>query len=393
MTCVLFGVCFRPRVNVKLLEYQAKELFARADIPIPREKLVFSAAEAGTAARKIGLPCVLKAQVGVGGRGKAGGIKLARTAEELKSHADSILGIEIKGERVERLLCSEAVDFSEEFYASVTTDRTNRTLVLMVSPAGGIDIEEVAHKTPAKILKISIDPLLGLQAYQTRRAAAFLTQEKEIKKQLSSVLAKLYAMYVSNDLSLAEINPLVVTSDGKVTALDAKVIIDDNSLFRHPEFESYRILSGDEKAEHEAKQKGLSYIRLSGNVGCIVNGAGLAMATMDLIKRYGGEPANFLDVGGSSSPEKMIAAIDFVTRDRGVRAIFVNIFGGITRCDDIAAGLLEATRENPLSLPVVVRLTGTNEDEARKMLEGTAFIPARDMADGAKKAIEAAGGS
>jgi len=378
---------------VKLLEYQAKDFFARADIPIPQEKLVFSVAEASTAAEKIGLPCVLKAQVGVGGRGKAGGVKLAHTMEEVESHADAILGMEIKSERVDRLLCSEAVDFSKEFYASVTTDRTNRTLILMVSPAGGIDIEEVARTTPEKILKIPIDPLLGLQAYQTRRAAMFLTSDKEIKKQIAAILTRLYEMYVANDLSLAEINPLVVTNDGKVTALDAKVIIDDNSFFRHPEFEGYRILSEDETLEQEAKSRGLSYIRLSGNVGCIVNGAGLAMATMDLIKRYGGEPANFLDVGGSSSPAKMIAAIDFVTRDRGVRAIFVNIFGGITRCDDIATGLLEATRENPLSLPVVVRLTGTNEGEARKMLEGTSFIPAANMADGAKKAIEATKGS
>lgn len=378
---------------MKLLEYQAKDFFARADIPIPQEKLVFSVAEASTAAEKIGLPCVLKAQVGVGGRGKAGGVKLAHTMEEVESHADAILGMEIKSERVDRLLCSEAVDFSKEFYASVTTDRTNRTLILMVSPAGGIDIEEVARTTPEKILKIPIDPLLGLQAYQTRRAAMFLTSDKEIKKQIAAILTRLYEMYVANDLSLAEINPLVVTNDGKVTALDAKVIIDDNSFFRHPEFEGYRILSEDETLEQEAKSRGLSYIRLSGNVGCIVNGAGLAMATMDLIKRYGGEPANFLDVGGSSSPAKMIAAIDFVTRDRGVRAIFVNIFGGITRCDDIATGLLEATRENPLSLPVVVRLTGTNEGEARKMLEGTSFIPAANMADGAKKAIEATKGS
>ena len=391
MTWIPFGVCFRPRVNVKLLEYQAKDFFARADIPIPQEKLVLSAPQARTAAEKIGLPCVLKAQVGVGGRGKAGGVKLAHTIEEVESHADAILGMEIKGERVDRLLCSEAIDFSKEFYASVTTDRTNRTLLLMVSPAGGIDIEEVARTIPEKILKIPIDPLLGLQAYQTRKAAMFLSDKGEIKKQIAAILTKLYEMYVANDLSLAEINPLVVTNDGKVIALDAKVIIDDNSIFRHPDFEGYRILSKDEALEQEAKGKGLSYIRLSGNVGCIVNGAGLAMATMDLIKRYGGEPANFLDVGGSSSPAKMIAAIDFVTRDLGVRAIFVNIFGGITRCDDIATGLLDATRENPLSLPVVVRLTGTNEDEARKMLEGTSFIPAANMADGAKKAIEVAG--
>ncbi len=392
MTQALFGVSLRPKVNVKLLEYQAKGFFDRADIPIPQERLVLSGAQARTAAQEIDLPCVLKAQVGVGGRGKAGGVKLAHTMEEVESHADAILGMEIKGERVERLLCCHAVDIKQEFYASVTTDRTNRTLLLMVSPAGGVDIEEVARSTPERILKIPVDPLLGLQAYQTRRAAMFLTQEKDIQKQLASVLAKLYKMYVANDLSLAEINPLVVTNDGKVIALDAKVIIDDNGLFRHPDFEGYRILSADEKLEQEAKGKGLSYIKLSGNVGCIVNGAGLAMATMDLIKRYGGEPANFLDVGGSSSPEKMIAAIDFVTRDRGVRSIFVNIFGGITRCDDIANGLLEATKDAPLPLPVVVRLTGTNEDEARKMLAGTSFIPAIDMADGAKKAIEAAGG-
>ena len=377
---------------MKLLEYQAKEFFSRAGIPVPAEKLVLSGEEARVAAGEIGLPCVLKAQVGVGGRGKAGGVKLAKTIEEVVVHADAILGMDIKGERVERLLCSEAVDIACEFYASVTTDRANRNLILMASPAGGVDIEEVAAKTPQKILGIPIDPLLGLQTYQSRRAAMFLSDEKDIQKQIASILAKLYNMYVANDLSLAEINPLVVTSEGKVTALDAKVIIDDNGLFRHPAFEDYRILSEDEVIEQDAKAKGLSYIKLSGNVGCIVNGAGLAMATMDLIKRYGGEPANFLDVGGSSSPEKMLAAVDFVTRDKNVRSIFVNIFGGITRCDDIATGLLEATSQNPLSLPVVVRLTGTNEEKARKILEETSFIPASDMADGAKKAIEAAGG-
>lgn len=378
---------------MKLLEYQAKEFFSRAGIPVPAEKLVLSVEEARVVAGEIGLPCVLKAQVGVGGRGKAGGVKLAKTIEEVETHADAILGMDIKGELVERLLCSQAVDIACEFYASVTTDRAERNLILMVSPAGGVDIEEVAAKTPQKIAKIPIDPLLGLQTYQSRRAAMFLSDEKDIQKQIASILAKLYNMYVANDLSLAEINPLVVTSDGKVIALDAKVLIDDNGLFRHPDFERYRILSEDEAVEQEAKAKGLSYIKLSGNVGCIVNGAGLAMATMDLIKRYGGEPANFLDVGGSSSPEKMLAAVDFVTRDKNVRSIFVNIFGGITRCDDIANGLLEATKESPLSLPVVVRLTGTNEDEARRMLEGTNFIPASDMAHGAKKAIGAAGGS
>jgi succinyl-CoA synthetase beta subunit len=378
---------------VKLLEHQAKEFFAGAGIPVPRETLVFSPSEAQSAAQELGLPCVLKAQVGVGGRGKAGGVKLAKTTEEVVAHAKAILGMDIKGERVERLLCSEAVDFVKEFYTSITTDRGNRCLVLMVSAAGGVNIEEVASKTPEKILKIQIDPLLGIQTFHTRRAASFLSDEVEIRKQVASILVKLYNMYACNDLSLAEINPLVVTSDAKVIALDAKVIIDDNALFRHPQFEDYRILSPDEALEQEAKGQGLSYIKLSGNVGCIVNGAGLAMATMDLIKRYGGEPANFLDVGGSSSPEKMITAIDLVTRDANVRSIFVNIFGGITRCDDIATGLLEAVKAKPLTVPVVVRLTGTNEEKARKLLEGTSFIPASDMSDGAGKAMQAAGGN
>lgn len=377
---------------MKLLEYQAKDFFNKAGIPTPREKLVLTKAEALIAAKELGLPCVLKAQVGVGGRGKAGGVKLAKTNQEVEKYAEAIIGMDIKGERVERLLCSEAVDFKTEFYASFTTDRANRKLVMMVSPAGGVDIEEVAHKTPERILKIPVDPLIGLAAYQTRNAASFLSKDTEIQKQIVTILAKLYAMYEKNDLSLAEINPLVVTSDGKVIALDAKVIIDDNALFRHPDFEAYRILSPDEALEEEAKSKGLSYIKLSGSVGCIVNGAGLAMATMDLIKHFDGEPANFLDVGGSSSPQKMLAAIDLVTRDPNVKAVFVNIFGGITRCDDIARGLLEATTANPLPLPVVVRLTGTNEQEALKMLEGTSFIPAIDMADGAKKAINSAKG-
>jgi succinyl-CoA synthetase beta subunit len=378
---------------VKLLEYQAKDFFNKAGIPTPKEKLVLSKEEALSAAKELGLPCVLKAQVGVGGRGKAGGVKLVRTSQEVEKYAEAIIGMDIKGERVERLLCSEAVDFKLEFYASFTTDRANRKLAMMVSPAGGVDIEEVAQKTSEKILKIPVDPLIGLAAYQTRNAAAFLSKEVEIQKQLASIFAKLYAMYEKNDLSLAEINPLVVTSENKVIALDAKVIVDDNAMFRHPDFEAYRILSPEEALEEEAKSKGLSYIRLAGSVGCIVNGAGLAMATMDLIKHYGGDPANFLDVGGSSSPEKMLAAIDLVTRDPNVKAVFVNIFGGITRCDDIARGLLEATNSTPLPLPVVVRLTGTNEQEARKMLEGTSFIPAIDMADGAKKAISSARGN
>lgn len=376
---------------MKLLEYQAKEFFSRAGIPVPREKLVSTAAEALVAADELGLPCVLKAQVGVGGRGKAGGVKLAHSGEEVKTHAANILAMEIKGEKVQRLLCSEAVDIKEEFYASITTDRTNRTLVLMVSAAGGVDIEEVARKTPERILKIPVDPILGLQVYQTRRAAFFLSCNKEIRKQVAVIIAKLYSMYFLNDLSLAEINPLVITQENKVLALDAKVIIDDNALFRHPDFEKYRILSPDEALEQEAKSKGLSYIKLSGDVGCIVNGAGLAMATMDLIKRYGGEPANFLDVGGSSSPEKMISAIELVTRDSNIKAIFVNIFGGITRCDDIAKGLLDAVEAKPLSVPVVVRLTGTNEAEARALLQGTSFIPALDMAEGAQKAIQETG--
>lgn len=378
---------------MKLLEYQAKEFFAKAGIPVPREKLVLSVDEALSAAGKLGLPCVLKAQVGVGGRGKAGGVKLAKTTDEVSTHADAILGMDIKGERVERLLCSEAISFTTEFYASITTDRANRSMVLMVSAAGGVDIEQVAAETPERILKISIDPLLGLQFYQMRTAAAFLSDNKAVRKQIRGILSRLYQMYISNDMSLAEINPLVITSDEKAIALDAKVVIDDNAMDRHPDFEGYRILSADEELEQEAKEKGLSYIKLSGNVGCIVNGAGLAMATMDIIKRYGGEPANFLDVGGSSSAQKMLDAIDLVTRDAAVRSMFVNIFGGITRCDDIAAGLLEATRDAPLTLPVVVRLTGTNEVEAHKILEGTSFIPASDMADGARKAIEAAGGS
>ncbi len=374
---------------MKLLEYQAKEFFKKYNIPVPKEVLVTKREDIKNAIEDIGVPCVIKAQVGVGGRGKAGGIKKADTKEDAEKKGAEILSMEIKGEKVEKILVSEAVDIEKEYYLGVTIDRAKRSIVFMASPEGGVDIEEVAEKTPEKILKVYINSLLGILPYQLRKLAEFLDPQNY--KSFVPVIQQMYQIFVENDCQLVEINPLVRRKNGSIVALDAKIILDDNGLIKHPEFEHYRILKENEKIEHEAKEKGLSYIKLSGNVGCIVNGAGLAMATMDVIKYYGGEPANFLDVGGSSSPEKMKNAMELVTRDPNVKVIFVNIFGGITRCDDIAKGLLEAKNELKLSHPVVVRLTGTNEEMAKEMLKNTELFFAETMAEGAKKAIELAG--
>ncbi len=373
---------------MKLLEYQAKEFFKKYKIPVPKEVLVEKKEDVKEAVKETGLPCVIKAQVGVGGRGKAGGIKKASSVEEAEKTASFILSHHIKGEKVEKVLISEAVNIQREYYLGITIDRAKRSIVFMASCEGGVDIEEVAKESPEKILKVYIDSLLGIMPYQIRKIASFL--DRENPKPFAEIIQKMYKIFVENDCQLVEINPLVKREEG-VLALDAKIILDDNGVLRHPEFEKYRVLKEEEKIEVEAKKKGLSYIKLSGNVGCIVNGAGLAMATMDIIKHYGGEPANFLDVGGSSSPEKMANAMELVTQDPNVRVIFVNIFGGITRCDDIAKGLLEAKEKLALSCPVVVRLTGTNEEIAKKMLSGTTLYFAETMAEGAKRAIELAG--
>lgn len=334
---------------------------------------------------------MVKAQVLVGGRGKAGGVKLASTSEEAVEKAEAILGIDIKGLIVEKVLVAKAVDIEREFYVGMIFDRGTRRPMMMVSPAGGVDIEEVARTTPEKILKMPVNPDGGLMPFQVRRMASFLSKDGEVAKQIGKALKGLYEAFMGSDASLAEINPLVESPDGVVWAIDAKINLDDNALFRHSDIAAMRDDSAEDRGEADAREADLSFVKLDGKIGCIVNGAGLAMATMDMVKHFGGEPANFLDIGGSSSPEKVLSAMRIILRDENVRSILINIFGGITRCDDVANGLIEAKEKLGLDIPLVVRLTGTNEEKAREILASTGIIGADDMEDAVKKAIEAAG--
>jgi succinyl-CoA synthetase beta subunit len=331
---------------------------------------------------------VVKAQVHTGGRGKAGGVKLSNTPEEAREKATAILGMDIRGFKVEKVLVTEAADIASEAYLSVTLDRETKTPVIIASPAGGIEIEEVAKQTPGKVLKLRVNLLACLLPYQMREVSGFLYSEKSIRRQAEDILKKLYALYWQADLTLAEINPLVVTKNGRLIALDAQVSIDDNALDRHSELEKYKDFSGSEKIEEEAKKAGLSFVKLEGNIGCIVNGAGLAMATMDLVKFYGGEPANFLDIGGSSNPEKVIAAMKIVLADPNVKAICFNIFGGITRGDDVANGIVKAVSTLKPKVPIAIRLVGTNEDLAKEILRKVNLNVHSSMTEVVKKAIE-----
>lgn len=377
---------------MKIHEYQAKEIFGAFGIPVPRERVAASPAEAVTFARELGLPVVIKAQVLVGGRGKAGGVKRADSFEDVEQIAGQLLGMSIRGLRVRRVLVSECVDIRSEAYVGITIDRSLRWPVLMASAAGGVEIEEVARSTPERIHQIGIDPLIGLLAFQARNAGFALYRDAAQARTFADIAQKLYRIFVARDCSLIEINPLVTTGDGALLALDAKISFDDNALFRHPDNEALRDVTAEESSEIQAKAAGLSYIRLSGNVGCIVNGAGLAMATMDMIKRYGGEPANFLDVGGSSSPEKMLTAMRIILSDPNVKAVLVNIFGGITRCDDIANGLVQAVGEADIRIPLVARLTGTNANKAAEILRNSPVKTAETMAEAVKMVVELAGG-
>lgn len=371
---------------MKIHEYQAKRIFADYQIPIPKEELAEVPDEIRAKAEKIGFPVVVKAQVHVGGRGKAGGIKLVRDESELDA-AIKILGMKIKGIEVKKVLISEAIEISSESYLGFIVDRSSKKIVAMASGEGGVEIEEVAKRSPEAIKKITIDPLLGIQAYQTRGLASFLYQDKEIIKEAMAITEALFRIMVDKDCSLIEINPLVTTKDNRLIALDAKINFDDNGLFRHPEIEALRDLDYEDRNEIDARKAGLSYVRLDGNIGCVVNGAGLAMATMDLVKHFGEEPANFLDIGGSSSPEKVRNALSILLRDENVKVILFNIFGGITRCDDVAQGILQAKDDLKIDLPIVVRLTGTNEDKAREILKGTGLLFASGMEEAAQLAI------
>jgi succinyl-CoA synthetase beta subunit len=373
---------------MKIHEYQARELFARFGIPVPGGRVVDTPAQAEAAAAETGRAVVVKAQVLVGGRGKAGGVKIAKTPAEAREKAGQILSLDIKGEKVRKVLVTEAVDIAREIYVGVVLDRRTQRPLLMASAEGGVEIEVTAREKPAAIHRVSVDPLRGVEPFAARRLALALVGDAELARPTADIIEKLYRVYEATDASLAEINPLVVTADRRVLAIDAKLNFDDNALYRHAEIEALRDLDAEDAGETKARTEGLSFVRLAGNVGCVVNGAGLAMATMDLVKEYGGQPANFLDIGGSSRPEKVITALSIILADSSVRSILFNIFGGITRCDDVARGLVTAFREMKLTLPVVVRLTGTNEAEAREILrEIPALHTAGTMDDAVKKAI------
>jgi succinyl-CoA synthetase beta subunit len=375
---------------LKIHEYQARDIYAQHGMPVPRSEVVTTPADARRVAGEIGGLVVVKAQVHVGGRGKAGGVKLAKTPDEAEAAARAILGMDIKGLTVEKVLVADAVDIESEYYAGIIVDRQSKRPVFMVSAAGGIDIEEVARETPEKIHKLVIDPERGLTDDQATDLAGKLDSRPHVVSQLADVIARLYDAFVGSDASLAEINPLVVTPDEKVLAIDAKINIDDNALYRHEDIAAMRDPSTETDELRKAREMGLSYVKLEGNVGCIVNGAGLAMTTMDVIKHYGGEPANFLDIGGSSNPQKVVTALEIITSDPNVKSILINIFGGITRCDDVAKGLVQALTETSLDLPIVARLTGTNEAEAREILAEHRLVTAETMDEAVEKAVELA---
>ena len=371
-------------------EYQAKDIFRQHGIPIPPGGVATTPSEAEALARRYGTTVVVKAQVHVGGRGKAGGVKLAKTPEEARDIASRILGMQIKGLTVHKLLVTPAAEIATEAYVGIIVDRASKRPVFMVSPAGGIDIEEVAAKTPDKIMRLPVDPVYGLLPFQALQMGLFLYSDIKQARAAAKIMQQLYGAFWASGASLAEINPLVTTPQGDVVALDAKMGIDDNELERRPELALLRDETAEDPAEVRAREAGLTFIKLDGNVGCVVNGAGLAMATMDLVKYYGGEPANFLDIGGSSNPEKVVAALQIITSDPHVRSILFNIFGGITRTDDVANGIVTATKASPLRVPIVIRLTGTNEEVAVKILQEHGFSAMTEMDAAVQRAVELA---
>ncbi len=371
-------------------EYQAKERFALAGIPVPPGQVATTADEAEALATKYGCPVMVKAQVHSGGRGKAGGVKYCPDPAEARAQAERILGMDIKGLTVHQVLVTPAEDIETEAYVGVLIDRKNQAATFMVSAEGGMDIEEVADTNPDAIRRLSVDPRYGLLPHQAYWLANFLYEDPALIKQATKVVSQLYDSFVSSGASMTEINPLITTPAGEVKAIDAKMSIDGNELFRRPAVAEMRDLSAEPASETKAREAGLSYVKLDGDVGCCVNGAGLAMATMDLVKYYGGEPANFLDIGGSSNPDKVVAALEIITSDKNVKSILFNIFGGITRCDDVANGIVEATKRIDIGPPIVIRLTGTNEELGVKILEEAGFSAYTSMDDVVQKAVELA---
>lgn len=372
---------------MKIHEYQAKEIFTRYSIPVTKEVLCHTVAEVKTATEKLGLPVVIKAQVLTGGRGKAGGVRLVRTVKEATVAAIQILGMDIKGYLVEKVLVAEGVKFSSEFYVGLTIDRNTKSILFMASSQGGVEIEEVAKDNPDAILKFRIDPDLGMTPFMARKIAFALFNDFSQVKQATDLFQKLYRIFLDTDASLVEINPLVLTDEGKLLALDGKMNFDDNALFRQKEINALLEPTEDELKELDAKEKGLTYIRLDGSIGCMVNGAGLAMATMDMIKYYGGSPANFLDIGGSSNPQKVIDAMNLILSDKNVKVIMINIFGGITRCDDVARGLVAALEKIKVEIPIVIRLSGTNSKEGLEILKVAHLPVVETMTQAAQMAI------
>lgn len=382
-------------------EYQGKEILRKYGVAVPNGKVAFTVEEAVEAAKELGSSvCVVKAQIHAGGRGKAGGVKVAKNLDEVRTYSSEILGKTLvthqtgpEGKQVKRLLIEEGCDIQKEYYVGLVLDRSTSRVVLMASEEGGTEIEEVAAKTPEKIFKEEIDPVLGLMPYQARRIAFNINIPKELINQAVKFMMGLYNAYIDKDCSIAEINPLVVTGDGKVMALDAKLNFDSNALYRQKDVLGFRDLEEEDPKEIEASKYDLSYISLDGNIGCMVNGAGLAMATMDIVKHYGGDPANFLDVGGGATAEKVTEAFKIILSDPNVKGIFVNIFGGIMKCDIIAEGVVEAAKQVSLEVPLVVRLEGTNVELGKKILNesGLNIIAAQSMADGAQKIVSLVG--
>jgi succinyl-CoA synthetase beta subunit len=377
---------------MKIHEYQAKQLFQQAGIPVPTGVLATTPDEAAAAAAKHGGIVAIKAQVHAGGRGKAGGIKVVKTPDDARAAAAKILGMDIKGSTVRKVWVEAGSSIAREAYLSVMLDRSTRSILFIASAAGGIDIEEVAEKTPEKIIKFRTESRTFPEA-AARAAAGQLFEDTAHTEPVLDIMRKLFAVFIEKDCSLVEINPLVLTHDKKVIALDGKVNFDDNALFRHPDIEELRDMGEEDPNEILAKAKGLSYVQLDGDIGCMVNGAGLAMATMDMVKLFGGQPANFLDVGGSSNPEKVIHAFKIILGKGNIKAVLINIFGGITRCDDIARGILESFKQITIDVPVVVRLTGTNAEQGLALLQGSKLIPAATFAEAVRKVIVASGGT
>ncbi len=377
---------------MNLHEYQARELLKRYGIPVPDANVADTPEQARSIAQRLGGKVVVKAQVHAGGRGKAGGVKLVDGADAAKAAASAILGMSIKGLTVHKVLVAPATNIASESYVGIIVDRGSQRPVLMVSAAGGIDIEEVAANTPEKIHRLPIDPRYGLLDHQALGLGFTLFRDAAQARAAADVMKRLAVAFYGVGASLAEINPLVTTPVGEVLALDAKIVIDDNELDRRPDIAALRDASAEAPSEVQARAAGLTFIKLEGSVGCCVNGAGLAMATMDLVKYYGGEPANFLDIGGSSNPQKVVNALNIITGDPSVKAILFNIFGGITRGDDVANGIVQATREVPLKVPIVIRLTGTNQAEGVKILKAAGFSALTDMDEAVKQAVAQAKG-